>query len=222
MEMLVTIAIIIVVAALTLGAILGVMTSQNSKAAEETLDKLGSLLEHQWKAVIDDARKEYQQGPPPPGLLAAANNNTDTAQKLWTQLRLQQEFPTSFSEATSPITDPSKQVTLQPKSYYVRALTGVSTANTPPTWQSSVCLYLALAQTRRGMKGRVEESLGQAPIQTVNGMQVFVDPWGTPIGYRRINNGLNPEVFSAGPNRIAGDNDDLSSVRLRQAGARGD
>jgi prepilin-type N-terminal cleavage/methylation domain-containing protein len=242
LEMLVAIGIIVIVAALSLGVIAAVMASQKSKAAEQTLDKVASLLEHQWKAVIDQSRSEFRQGKVHPSLMTAAGGNTDKAQTLWTQLRLQQEFPVNFQEATSSSTDPSGSVSLPPKQEYVVALSGVSAQGNPPTWQSSVCLCLALAESRRGMKGRLEEAVGVSSLQYVNSMQVLVDPWGTPIGFRRIPGpttviqftgagqtqqvttapGLNYEVFSAGPNRTAGDNDDLSSTRLRQAGARGD
>jgi hypothetical protein len=218
--MLVAIGIIVILSALTLGVIASVIAAQTSKTAEQGLDKVASLLEQQWKAVIDQSRDEYRQKQVHPNLMAAANNNADTAQTVWTQLRLRQEFPASFAEATHPVV--SGPVSLQPKQYYVRALAGLPATTNPSTWQSSVCLVLALSQSRRGVQGRLEEAVGESTIQYVNGVQVLVDPWGTPIGFRRVNNDLDAEVYSAGPNRIPGDNDDLSSLRLRQAGARGD
>jgi prepilin-type N-terminal cleavage/methylation domain-containing protein len=244
-ELLVVIAIIAILAALVLGIIGGVIGTQQSKSTAQALQKLSTVMNQQVKAVIDQAKDEYKNITavnPAFGNLANGTN-PDTAKSLWIQLRLRQEFPTSIAEATSPAVCSANGYTasVPAKTYYVRALRGVSSAGLPAnqqaTFEASACLALALSPARRGMVGTLEESVGASSLRTMNGAQVLVDLWGTPIAYLRGNDGQavltpattpNPQQFpviiSAGPNQQyeAGGGDDITSLVVNQGAARGD
>src|SRR5262249_5249089 len=145
-ELLVVILIISILVALTASAVAQVMMSQQVRATETTLQKLASGLDQQWQAEIDQAKDEYRTGQVDANLATAAGGNPDVARNLWIMLRLQQEFPTTFAAARSPTTYTANNVTvtLQPRPAYVRAVQGLNPNPALPTWESSVCLVMAL------------------------------------------------------------------------------
>jgi prepilin-type N-terminal cleavage/methylation domain-containing protein len=234
-ELLVVIAIIAILAALSLAILGRVIYGGQEKATNQTLQKLSSILNQQWKAVIDQAKDEYKTiGGVNPGFAAMTQTwNPDTARSLWIQLRLRQEFPTSFAEATSWTTYNGANI-LPPKRYYVTNLQSASSTGMAATYQSSACLYLALAPGRRGMVGSLEDSVGTSSIRNLNGATVIVDLWNTPIAYVRGNEGnvtANPPnpaqfpvIISAGANTVyeSGGGDDLTSVVVNVGTAKGD
>jgi prepilin-type N-terminal cleavage/methylation domain-containing protein len=245
-EMLIVIAIIGILVALTASAVMQVMASQQVRAAEATLAKIDSALDHQWKAVIDAARDEYRKGQQPAAglqstLMTWAGNNTDLAQAGYVQLRLMQEFPISLNEARGSVALPAQNgVTPQmsAKSSYIKSLAGCPSGS--PDDESAVCLFLALSQSRRGMVNSTEDSVGQSAIRSLaspphnmNNFKAYVDTWGNPIWLGPLTRPptfpttapyyyVLPEIVSAGPNGLAGDPDDLSSAKLRATGSRGD
>jgi prepilin-type N-terminal cleavage/methylation domain-containing protein len=114
---------------------------------------------------------------------------------------------------------------LKPKTTYV---TQVTKMQLPPyTWQypplpreSSACLLLALAETRKGKTASLDTAIGKTSLITINNAPVFVDGWNFPVTFFRSGptNG-SPEIISSGPNGTFenGDGDDLSSVRTRSS-----
>jgi prepilin-type N-terminal cleavage/methylation domain-containing protein len=236
-EMLIVIAIIGVLIALTASAVVQVMGSQQVHATEATLQKLDGALNHQWVATTDAARDEYHKGQQPAAGLQAtlmtwASNNTDQAQAGYVALRLMQEFPISLSEAQVGVQLPMQnnvKPQLAAKASYAKALQGLSPVD--PYTDSSVCLLLALSgQSRRGMEFNAGQAIpgGFRPLPSMNNMGIAVDTWGSPIWLERpliqVNGKVNlaPVIKSAGPNHIPNDGDDISSATLRQTGARGD
>src|SRR5947209_3149244 len=87
-ELLVVVAIIGVLAALTASATVGVLSSQKQSNTELTIQTLMGVLDQQWQAVIDQANKE----PIPDGVLLMAGGNAPRARVIWIKLRLKQEF----------------------------------------------------------------------------------------------------------------------------------
>jgi hypothetical protein len=191
-----------------------------TKATNQTLDKLHGQLLRQWKAATDQAKDDWRNGKAGSAqtALTELGLNPNEARRVYVQMRQQQEFPTNFTEATSPVVyrNANGQDSLAPLPYYVNRLW--SPGPDDPTYQSSVCLYLALIRARRGEVSNIEDAIGLNALQEMNGARVFVDAWGTPISYTRNGNG---QVSSAGPNRIPGDEDDLSSLATRD-NTRGD
>ena len=211
--MLVVVAIIAILVALTSAAIFRTIGSQDVKNTDITLNKLHSELDGQIKQVIDQGKEEFRAGKYPPGLISEAGNNQDAAQALWIQLRLQQEFPTSFKEATSPTVSPGGQVTLPVKPTYMRVVSSVTSQGA--YHESAVCLVMALSQARRNDPPKLEQALGASSLTTVGNGKVVIDSWNDPIWYVRDASGKKPDVVSAGPDATAGTGDDRHSTGLR-------
>jgi prepilin-type N-terminal cleavage/methylation domain-containing protein len=235
-ELIVVIAIIVLLVSLTVGATVYFMNTAQETHAQATLKKLDTGLLQQWKAAIDTAQDEWRSGSnaafPPSApratVLAAAGNDPAKGQQLWTALRLAQEFPTSYKEAQSG-TPQISGVSLPPKHAY-QVLFG---NNVSGPEESSACLLAALSQGRRGMVFNVEDAVGVSSIRTIPGsnggqVRVLVDIYGTPLGFTRGNTPgappwtWQPEILSAGKDQNWGTGDDISSVRLRTTGQRGD
>jgi len=235
-ELLVVIAIIAVLVGLTATAVTGVLRSQTAAATNTTMQKLASEVDKQWKPVIDNSREEYTTGKSTQQVLAVAATDPDKAQKIWTRLRLAQEFPQTAAEATTGVsyTDPGPDktlgtaddvtYTLPANPAYVRALQGAGPLFAGKPEESSACLYQILSVSRRGMVANFEEGLGPNVIVTVKGFKLFVDAWGKPITFQRLNKDNPPryELRSGGPDKQIGNDDDLTATSLRQVGARGD
>jgi prepilin-type N-terminal cleavage/methylation domain-containing protein len=230
-ELLVVIAIIAVLIGLTTAAVMAVLTTQTKTATKTTLNKLAGVLKTQWQAAVDQANDEFRAfnaNNPDPNIAAAfaasGGNNPDTAKRLWVSLRLQQEFPTSFAEAGNPVTYTANGATVVLPSKYAKAIAGLNSAGQPATWESSVCLYLALTKARRGQGDALtlESAVGAGSIQSQNvsglPVKVLVDNYGTPIAFTR-GLGLDPndptkfvpQVISAGPDKVPGNADDIVS-----------
>jgi prepilin-type N-terminal cleavage/methylation domain-containing protein len=236
-ELLIVIAIIAVLAALAMAVVGAVATNQQIKGTNQTLQKLSTILNQQWKAVIDQAKDEIRTGQTNNQQFLALTQNwkPDDTKNLWIQLRLAQEFPTSFTEAKTGVTYQS--VSLSAKPYYRQALRGVSATGQP--FESSACLFLALSPGRRGMVGSIEESVAASSIRSVTqqgdtgSAKVLVDFWGTPIAYVRGNEynisptppdpNKYPVLISSGPNMTFenGGGDDITSLVVNISGARG-
>src|SRR5262245_49933856 len=112
-EMLMVIAIVSMLAALTAGAVFTIRDTQEKEHTEPTIRKLASKLDKHWKAVPDSANKDYDALPNDikQNLIALADNATNSpttpkphprrdarARLLYLKFRLKQEFPTSFTE----------------------------------------------------------------------------------------------------------------------------
>jgi hypothetical protein len=148
----------------------------------------------------------------PANLLALAGNDRDRANALYMKMRLRQEFPQTYYEARNGITitgvDPNTGATIKPnvppKQFYAQALANApgtpnATAIPLPVWESAICLYLALSQTRRGAAFNADD-IGAGSTATVAGttaaganysFKYFVDAWGNPIGFERWPNQQN-------------------------------
>lgn len=192
-ELLVVISIIAILGTLLAGAAFQVLAQQQKNNTETTLQKVSDAFDQQWKAVIDQAKKEAPQ----PGVLTLAGGDENRARTMWIVLRLRQEFPVSFAEATSPIQNAGLGILLPAKDAYVRAINSRTGATNPNT-ESAACLVLALSQGRRGMASfNLDEALGSGALRDTDndGLKEIVDAWGTAIGFWRWPM-LNPEFLS--------------------------
>lgn len=248
-ELLVVVAIIAVLMGLTGMAISGIMRSQYIATTQTTIQKLTSEVDRHWKAVSDTARAEFRNGAPP-AVQALAASDPDKAQNVWIRLRLMQEFPQTFAEATGGVqyidegpdgnlgTMDDVTYSIGPKSNYQKALAGKNLGGDLDA-ESSACLYLALSSSRRGTTSDLEAAVGPSSIKMIDDgtgqkLALLLDAWGMPIGYRhpRTHRGWeanrnNPyQLYSAGPDKLYEHQNnkpnDLLSNNLRQVGARGD
>ena len=96
-EILVVIAIIAILSALTAGAVFKVIGVQRANNTELTVKSASSSLEKQMAFVVNQAKNEVI----PPSVLGMAGNDPIRARVIWTKLRIKQEFPMNISEAST-------------------------------------------------------------------------------------------------------------------------
>lgn len=215
-ELLVVCGIIAVLVALAAGAYFKVAQGQNQKRSETTIKKVATGLNSQWSAVIDDVKTEIKNGYPPllgnvPGtqnthqdfvnqLFTFAGGDRDRANALYLKMRLIQEFPQIFNEATNNVilrsnANPAVYIYLPPKKFYVESLSGVALpgattlqqAKLQLQMQSAILLYINLTQSRRGASFNAEDigAGSKAVLSSAGNLTVFIDAWGNPLGFER-------------------------------------
>src|SRR5262245_9518072 len=175
-ELLIVMALIGVLASLTIGAVFKLREAQMKNFTETTVQKLASALEQQWKAAIDQIKEDAPPDPvarSPLGLAQptigdVAVYDTRRSRVIFKKLRLRGEFPTTFAEALAPSAG-FYGTPVKPKPTYVTALAGVNPNAVPPDMQAAVLLFLALGQSRRGMAAfKAEELVEPTAITTVS------------------------------------------------------
>src|SRR5436309_2914439 len=120
-ELIVVIAIIALLMAITTAAVMEVLTVQQKNATEKTIQKVVSQLNKQWSTVVEQAKEEQI----PATVVTLAGGDMKLARVIWIKLRLKQEFPTSYAEARNPAPG-----YLSGKNTYIKALPAGS-ANDP-------------------------------------------------------------------------------------------
>jgi prepilin-type N-terminal cleavage/methylation domain-containing protein len=187
-ELMVVVAIIGVIIALTTAAAMQVVSYQRSSTTDGTIETVYSELQRQWTAVIALADKDII----PPVVISMAGGNERRARVIWKKLRLKEAFPMNFTEAltpwslggSNPTIESKMQQVLPGRPAYKSAISGIS-QNFNPADQSAYCLVLAL---RQGYGGNTfsEESLGTNALATdAVGMKKFVDGWSNPLALYR-------------------------------------
>jgi prepilin-type N-terminal cleavage/methylation domain-containing protein len=172
-EVMVVIAIIGVLAALSAAAYIKWIDARRRDNTEQNILTIRQLLQQQMKAVQDLAKGEDL----PAAALTAAGGNRQQARNLYVNARIAQEFPMTYSEALNP------QFGLPVKPAYASALKG-KTAN--PTTESSTLLLLALQQNRKGVSLNLDQLGGAIRDSDNDGLQEFLDDWGNPMKFTRV------------------------------------
>jgi prepilin-type N-terminal cleavage/methylation domain-containing protein len=229
-ELMVVLTIIGILMALASAAVFRVLESQKDANSQNTVAKTSDALQKHWTALITQARKEnippavikpggvapqlglaaMAQGDlsQPPAIPPRSSAELDRAQKrmrvLWINLRLQQEFPLTFSEATNPtpagpqtlplpipvgtggapFLNPANLLgtSLAPKASYIRAIAAAG----PGHNETSAMLYMLLNQSRGGYTFKVDEALASTEIkQYPDGVNEITDAWGSPVVFFR-------------------------------------
>lgn len=211
LELLVVIAILALLMALGAAASMRVMSEQVQKSTEESLQKIQTVLNHQWAAAVDTARKEAYPRQPvdvEKVLMSMAGNDARLARVIYVKLRLMQEFPQSFQEVTR-----AGQLGLAKQSYvkYLSAgnktlppyrdptiygTDGTAEPNSMQWHECSACLYMALKEARHGMDAHLDTTLsGREVTDQYVGFKEILDFWGNPVVFCRYPTGstsLNP------------------------------
>jgi prepilin-type N-terminal cleavage/methylation domain-containing protein len=219
-EMLVVIAIIVVLVALSAAGYFYAMGNQQRRNTESTFQAVQKTLDRHWQFVVAEAKKE----PIPDPVKAFANVNypnpdpTDPTgarpRVLWVKIRLMEAFPASYSEVVNPA-DPVYQflATVIPgnrrknSAIYARAIVaargkGVNTAVNPAT-ESSALLLMSLSMNRSGTSLKADDLDSQAVRDTDNdGIKEILDGWQRPIVFYRFawtKSGAQPDVQKFNP-----------------------
>lgn len=232
-ELLVVIAIIGVLMTLTLAGIMRMISVGHTKTTETLLTKCGQTLLQQWSAMIDTARNEDAIPSDAQATLQAINADPQAVRDNWTQVRLVQQFPRTFAEAVNPT---ANGVKIAPDPVFLRYLAKKDGSGNPifsggnyvpvdipattaigNTYESSICLYLALSISRRGMvfdTGNFTEK----EVIDVGGLKAIVDAWGEPVkfSYDLTVTPPRPIITSAGADRRMGTvNDNIVSDQIQ-------
>jgi len=167
-----------------------------------------------WQALEEEIKNNYRDmargttpGPDP--------KLEDRARLLYKKVRLKQEFPTSFRRAVFPgypgdvqpppsppiptylkVTKQVGRLRFNGRRSYIDQFTDSmgNVITVKPELESSICLYVALSQSRRtGNSSDLAQAVGAASIQTVSVPVVgekaprifsyFVDSWGYPLQF---------------------------------------
>ena len=193
-ELLVVIALIVVLAALTAGAVFRVQASEKNRATEATLSKIETGINRKRTAVLDDAADDYRLDKIPPALVAFAGNDKDRARVLWTYMKLKNEFPTTVLEAKTPVTIPGAASIPARTVFAQLPNVPLPTNDEQAARQSAACLYLSL--TAAAVRGEVmsldglNQQVADLPLDPANPgagtARMFVDAWGGPIAFLRM------------------------------------
>lgn len=190
-ELMVVVAIIALLVALTAGAVMRYLSTQKGNNTETTITTVDSELKKHWQKVIDQSKDGGS-----PSLLAGGLSIDDpaayncpgdalTARVIYQKLVLMQQFPMSFNEVFG--IGPNVNFVLPPDIGYQRYLNqyGIagSTAATQP-FESSACLLMALERDRSGMK--LNTDLLKSSIRTLpSGLPYLADGWDQPLAFYR-------------------------------------
>ena len=199
-ELMVVIAIILVLTALALGAVVGLISTQQQAVTEDMFRTVNAKLRQHWDYVVSQAKKETPtnavftlagQGQP------NVSNVLQRAQVIHTKLRLMQAFPENFNEIRNPpyvINIGGNLINLLPDTRYTatyqKALSqSQAQSGTPYSYDSSACLLLALSISRGSAASRLDpDSLPPSNVLDKNqiGLKGLFDSWGTPLLFVRF------------------------------------
>jgi prepilin-type N-terminal cleavage/methylation domain-containing protein len=212
-ELLVVLAIIGILVAMTTAAVMRFRGVGQARATSANLGKVYNKLGEQWQGVTDAAYKDSLTAPTNANYagaaLAGGSNYADPAvRKRYVALRQAQAFPTSFYEALWPIDRTVKPSTADAWPAYVNFLANIGiTPSTEPNWpsldvQQSICLLMILTVGPKNA-GVTADDLGSAvgPVTLGNTTtRGIVDAWKQPVMFTRQFQGAQASlaVMSAG------------------------
>jgi prepilin-type N-terminal cleavage/methylation domain-containing protein len=207
LELLVVLFLMALLMALVVGAVFRVLGEQREKNTGIHLHKIQMMLDQQYKAKMDEIRKES----PPQAVVEATRNadgsiDMDRAKAFHMKMRLRQEFPQNFADLLRgpfSLSYGGQTYVYRTKPAYLAAVkspympTPTQYEENGPEHHSAALLVLILSQVAGGA-GTDPESIaptklldysqGSAPGVRSGSSQlrVFVDSFGEPIAFRRL------------------------------------
>lgn len=174
-ELLVAIALIATLAALSVGAVFRIRSAQQKSSTEATLQKLDTKLQEKIKRIAEKVRDpRNQQSTQYQAALSMAGGSHDIAQAILMYAYTRNELPMTFAEAKSPTVVGS--LTLLPSPIFATLPAGTGGPE-----ESAVCVHVALSTL--GNEG-LEQQIGDAP--GLPGLKCYLDAYGQPIYFNRL------------------------------------
>jgi prepilin-type N-terminal cleavage/methylation domain-containing protein len=211
-EILIVITIIALLLALSIAAVMRIVTAQQIKSSSDIVEKVQVAVDNQYTAIRAQAQLDIQgKGGGAQDAMAIINffnGDQDAALALLTYCRVRQSFPQTFAEVNLPtystingVNVPYFSINNYP--FYVKSqflpFVGTTYANSTlgVSQQSAALLYAAVAQTGAGGSAFVSDdatSGNQFDLQTAGQptIHVYSDSWKQPIGFCRF--GTNVEL----------------------------
>lgn len=183
-ELLVVIALIATLAALSVGAVFRIRTAQQKSSTEATLQKLDTKLQQKLRAIQEQVRDpRRQQDAAYQTALNMANGSHDIAQAILMYAYTKQQLPMTFAEANPPLTPYAVDMTIGGYTLRLQKSPIFATlpAGTGGPEESAVCIHVALSTL--GNEG-LEQQIGDAP--SLPGLKCYVDAYGQPIYFNRL------------------------------------
>lgn len=208
-EMLVVIAIIAILSALTVGAVVKMTSAGRLSNTRSIMSSIDKTLKEHWAYVVAEAKKETglnNGGPNDPYTKINATFGADTTggdrnRVIWIKMRLMEAFPVSFAEVNNPYPYATGIIPAKLQKYnatYQKILGGKGAAIKPFT-ESSACLLMALGIVRNGTSLGTDV-LGSSYVADYDGDTIpeLLDGWGEPLTFFRFPS-QNPYLQAAQP-----------------------
>lgn len=230
-EILVVLAIIGVLIALTAAALQKTVETQNARTSETQVFKLQQALDAEYNRVVAKCAKDSADKQIPPQIVVACDGNEARAKAVWTAFQLRLNFPDSFAEATfTPLTildSSGAQVYTVPRPPAFDAFVGLQPAlgqdsTFEPEEESGALLYVILAKRSQqggGAMATGAEDVTQASRRKVTFVnagnqkefETFSDAFKRSVGFRR----WEQTMTTLNPTRTAINNESRYDLRSR-------
>lgn len=183
-ELLVVVALIATLAALSVGTVFRIRTAQQRSSSEATLQKLDTKLGEKIRLIEEQIAEDVRLKKPGTGAgeLHDAGYPPETARSILMYARLRNQLPTTFTEAVTPTPIPGTSIVLPPSVVFVATVGPL--LKTGDINESAVLIHLALSQSGGGNEG-LSQQIGDV---TVNGstQKCYLDAYGQPIAFVRL------------------------------------
>jgi hypothetical protein len=213
MELMVVMALIAILVAISAGAYLRWLGVQQVSNTRTTLNKLTPLIKSQWDVIAEQAAKDFDRGLAAPYMqyvTPIAGPDFGRQRVVYVKMRLVQFFPMTFDEVLNP-----NKYMLPPRQVYQQNLKnlGVTGSNQlTGTFESSALLLMALQAGVSGQKLNPGDlggsSVASFPLPGGGQIPALVDSWGSPLAFFRWPTGspdLNPGGSQPGSNNDSTD-----------------
>lgn len=203
-EILVVLAIIAILSALTVGAVIKMTSAGKLSNTRSIMSSIDKTLKEHWAYVAAEAKKETGLSVPfatMNAIFGADATGGDRNRVLWIKMRLMEAFPISFAEVANPYPYASGIIPTTMRKYnstYQKVLSAKQ-PGTNPAAESSACLLMALSLVRNGTS-LSSDVLGTSYVTDTDGDTIpeLVDGWGTPLTFFRFPT-QNPYLQAAVP-----------------------
>jgi prepilin-type N-terminal cleavage/methylation domain-containing protein len=193
-EILVVVAIIAILVALSAGIYYYAIGGQQQRNTEGTIRAVNKVFQTQWSYVVDQAKKE---SPSLNVVNLAADPTGERARVLWIKIRLMEAFPISYDEINNPANSVYQLLNLaipgtagqpQRKAWktYQNATAKQGSSPTTTASESSACLLMALTVSRGGAVLSPDQLGSYVADTDGDGVKEIVDGWRTPLVFYRF------------------------------------
>ncbi len=220
LELLVVMAIITLLMALSFSGIMSVRKAQQVRSTITTVQKVQLALDNQYKAIITQAKLDIAQGSTQDAqaMIDFFNGDQEAALAMLTYARVRQSFPQTFAEVqlTKSFTNPSSGQTVPyfiagnyfyPVKSQFLPFVNMPAGNLTASQQSAALLYAAVAQTGAGGSAfNSDDATSANQIDFIQAgsptVRVYMDSWKQPVGFCRF--GFNTNINTNGNTNLTG------------------
>jgi type II secretory pathway pseudopilin PulG len=205
-EILIVVAIMVILLAITSAAVQKTVEGQRNRTSREQCYKLQQSLDIEYERVVKQCDSDRLNKKIPPEIVQYCGDDMNRAVAVWTAIKLRQQFPENFAEATSYVYIDSGVLatgapsgtaswSLKPLATFTE-VAGLSSAGLPQPARDESAALLYIIMTKKSVGGAeamaaAGDDLGQQVTLTFNAggstrdLKAFKDGWNKPVGFRR-------------------------------------